>query len=419
MREGFLSEYFEAVAAKRLSAVEADTTRSHQHEFNGTDELKKVLGTGTGEKVRFKTQFLWLGKENEALSSEDEWVTWYDSRRNHPTRSEYRLYFPTTDVSELAQAGDLMLIAKRTDETVMIIIAAAGTTIENQLLWLFGLPSPGAGTQFTLNEIQEDGTDREIDFAVRFILEELGIDVEEPEADRLDSLLVKFNGKFPKTAEFSLYARQTLTGVSPMEEPDKTLIAWMDQEEKLFRRLERRLVQERLQSGFSSDDGLGDVEGFLSFSLSVQNRRKSRAGLALENHLEEIFRTHGIQHSRVAQTENKSKPDFLFPSQTAYRNNAFPSALLTMLGVKTTCKDRWRQVLSEAARIEDKHLFTLEPGISENQTDEMRAQHLQLVLPASIHESYRAEQQAWLMTLSEFIGLAADRQRVGIERGFH
>lgn len=406
MRQGYLSGYFSAVAAKRLSAVEADTTRSNQHEFNGTRELKSVFGTGTGEKVTFPTQFVWLGEENEALSSEG-FVTWYDSRLSSPKRSEYRLYFPTTDVSELAQAGDLLLVARRPDETIMIIIAAAGTTIENQLLWLFGIQGQTA-MGFTLVEVQEDD-DRKVDFAVRFILEELGIDVEEPEADYLDSLLTKFGGKFPKTNEFSLYARQTLTGVNPYEEPDRTLMAWMDQEEKLFRRLERQVVEERLQNGFTSPDG-ADIEGFISFSLSVQNRRKSRAGLALENHLEEIFKVRHLSYSRTAVTENKSKPDFLFPSGKAYHDHNFPSILLTMLGVKTTSKDRWRQVLSEAARIQNKHLFTLEPGISENQTEEMMNQHLQLVLPKSIHETYNIKQKDWLMTLTDFIYLIDDRQ---------
>ncbi len=55
-----------------------------------------------------------------------------------------------------------------------------------------------------------------------------------------------------------------------------------------------------------------------------------------------------------------------------------------MLGVKSTCKDRWRQVLSEAARIPDKCLLTVEPGISENQTNEMQANRLQLVLPGEV-----------------------------------
>ncbi len=74
-----------------------------------------------------------------------------------------------------------------------------------------------------------------------------------------------------------------------------------------------------------------------------------------------------------------------------------------MLGAKTTCKDRWRQVLSEADRITQKHLATLEPGISTNQTREMIASNLQLVLPENIHVTYTPEQQNWLMAVRDFI----------------
>lgn len=81
-----------------------------------------------------------------------------------------------------------------------------------------------------------------------------------------------------------------------------------------------------------------------------------------------------------------------------------------MLGVKSTCKDRWRQILAEADRIQVKHLFTLEPGISVSQTDEMRSKNVRLVLPLSIHETYNPSQQGWLMTLSMFMGLVSGRQ---------
>jgi hypothetical protein len=81
-----------------------------------------------------------------------------------------------------------------------------------------------------------------------------------------------------------------------------------------------------------------------------------------------------------------------------------------MLGAKSSCKDRWRQVLTEAKRIDSKHLLTLEPGISENQTDEMRAHKLQLVLPAGLHETYRPTQQDWLMDVQGFLALVRDRQ---------
>lgn len=414
MREGYLSEYFVAVASKRLSVVETDKSRSNQHEYNGSQPLKDMFGPANGDKQKFDSNFIWFGKENEALSSEG-FVTWYDSRWEHPTRSEPRLYFNSTVVSEMAQAGDMLFIAKRPDNTVMVIITAAGSTIESQISWLFGLSAQN--TAFTLQNIS-DGDDKEIDFAVRFILDELGIEVEEPETDYLDSLLKKYDGIFPTTVEFSLYARKTFREkVNALEEPDKTLMAWMDHEEKMFRRLERKIIEERIQNGFMGANGT-DVEGFIKFSLGVQNRRKSRAGLALENHLEQVFKENKIQYSRTARTENKSKPDFLFPNHTAYHNNNFPPILLTMLGVKTSCKDRWRQVLPEAARIENKHLFTLEPGISENQTDEMQAHRLQLVLPSSIHETYKDVQQKWLMTLSDFIAMTHERQSEGYEGGF-
>jgi len=38
------SDFFEGVACKKLSAVEADPKRSNQHELNGTKALFSLLG---------------------------------------------------------------------------------------------------------------------------------------------------------------------------------------------------------------------------------------------------------------------------------------------------------------------------------------------------------------------------------------
>ena len=81
-----------------------------------------------------------------------------------------------------------------------------------------------------------------------------------------------------------------------------------------------------------------------------------------------------------------------------------------MLGVKTTCKDRWRQVLVEADRIPNKHLLTLQGAISLNQTSEMQLHNLQLVVPRAIHSSYTVQQQNWLMTLDDFLGILRSSQ---------
>ncbi len=74
-----------------------------------------------------------------------------------------------------------------------------------------------------------------------------------------------------------------------------------------------------------------------------------------------------------------------------------------MLGAKSSCKERWAQVLREADKIKAKHLLTLEPGISESQTAEMQRSNLQLVLPRSIHTTHSSLQRNWLMDVSGFL----------------
>lgn len=66
---------------------------------------------------------------------------------------------------------------------------------------------------------------------------------------------------------------------------------------------------------------------------------------------------------------------------------------------KTTCKDRWRQILAEAQRIPEKHLFTLETAISSNQLREMHAHKVHLVTTPSISATYTQS----VMNLREFI----------------
>jgi hypothetical protein len=180
----------------------------------------------------------------------------------------------------------------------------------------------------------------------------------------------------------------------------------MEHEEKLFRIYERHLVQARLRNGFGAN---GDnVDEFISFSLGVQNRRKSRVGLAFESHLNALFKARGLRfeqgRGKAFTTENNSKPDFIFPDFASYHNQKFPVEKLFLLGAKTTCKDRWRQVLNEAHRIAHKHLITLEAAISEGQTREMQASGLQLVVPLPIHSTYTASQRIWLVGLEEFVG---------------
>lgn len=396
-----LAQYFTGIAAKRLSAVETDPETSNQHEFNGVKPMTFLFGT---ERVKMDCTYLYFGDDEDKTATAEGFLTWYDARENHPTRTEYRMYFQGNTVMELASSGDLLVIGKRPEGRTLALVVKKDTTIERQVLWLFGIREDG--DRFTVNTIEGE-SNREIGYAERTILETLGVETEAEDATQwIDRLLEIFGGVFPATSVFSEFARHTLTDVSVLDAPDTTLLAWINQEEMLFRTLERHIVQQRIDKGFSN------VDDFVAFSLSVQNRRKSRVGFALENHLAKVFDEYGITYSRGRMTENKAKPDFIFPGIVQYHNPAFPVARLTMLGAKSTCKDRWRQVLAEAEKIDRKHLFTLEPGISQNQTDEMRAKNLQLVLPQALHDSYLTGQQERLMNLSQFIALVQERQWV-------
>lgn len=403
-----ISDYFEGVSAKYLSAVDANPERSNQHEIGGLPSagFKKLLGTpAKDEKFNFNARMVYLtDKEEDPVISEDE-VTWYDVRWKNPDRSpEYRLYYKSNEVTRLLSTGDFFLIGKLHDGCLLLVFTPAGSTAESQLRAIFGI----SHVSDEFKPVSLDSTS--ILLPLRLVLEDLGLvfgHVEPDDDAWLEKILSEFGDSgFPPTAEFSRFARKTHSGDArdSLSTPDDILLGWMNHEEKLFRILERHTVKYRLQQGFGSEGD--DVDAFVSYSLSVQNRRKSRVGKAFESHLAELFSTHKLRFEQGGGkrvTENNAKPDFMFPGFSEYANPGFPTAGLRLLGAKTTCKDRWRQVLSEGARVQGKHLVTLEAAISESQTNEMQASNLQLVVPAAIHPTYNPKQQEWLLSVADFM----------------
>ncbi|UST73197.1 type II restriction endonuclease [Pseudomonas siliginis] len=180
--------------------------------------------------------------------------------------------------------------------------------------------------------------------------------------------------------------------------PDELILERRENEYKLFRQIEELHVLHRVQNGF------GSVDEFMQVANSVSNRRKSRSGRSLEIHLEHLFRQFGLKaFSTQCKTEGNKRPDFIFPSCADYHNPAFPVDSLRMLAVKTTCKDRWRQVINEADRVVGVHLFTLQEGVSPHQFEEMNAANVRLVVPKPLHAKYPEAMRSALMTLNDFI----------------
>jgi hypothetical protein len=129
---------------KRISKVEADTNKSNQHEFNGNRDLRKLLGD---LRLSNKTVTFSYYNDTDGEVSNPGTITWYDAREAHPNRSEYRLYFKSNPVMDLAEPGDLLIVSLDDDGELNIIIIQEGSQIEENLLKLFG-PFDNIGTSF-------------------------------------------------------------------------------------------------------------------------------------------------------------------------------------------------------------------------------------------------------------------------------
>ncbi len=183
---------------------------------------------------------------------------------------------------------------------------------------------------------------------------------------------------------------------------DARLLRRRDCEFEIFRSLEEAVELPVIRQGFTT------LDQFLARAQTILQRRKARSGRSLELHVRAILIEEGLRENEDFSFQPESdpgkRPDFLFPSELAYKNAAFDPAALRMLAVKTTCKDRWRQIINEADRIPRKHLLTLQEGISENQFREISDAGVTLVVPGALIRSYPRPIQPKLLNLSTFVG---------------
>jgi hypothetical protein len=208
---------------------------------------------------------------------------------------------------------------------------------------------------------------------------------------------------FPTTLELSSNARSCYNTVHLINQkiiernPDDIILKWLTSEYDLFKLIENDRYSETIKEPFKN------VEELIKIANTILQRRKSRAGSSLEHHLCEIFNNFPLMYSSQKKTEGSKQPDFLFPAAENYHNKLFDEKKLTMLAAKTTCKDRWRQILNEADRIKNKHLFTLQQGISATQLEEMYRHNVILVVPRENLKMFPDKFKNEIWTLDRFI----------------
>lgn len=359
---------------KFISPNDVGRTGSHQYGYYLPKAIWEAYTPYPPEKNKNNAhlvKILWQdGRETKSC------IKWYGKG----TRSEYRLTrfgrdFPyrTTD-----NVGDLLIIIPTSSNSFLGYVLDLEEDIES-IEAALGIELTGA---WALYDASIPPSPESEDDCI----------------DRLFRDFCKNIEQFPPTAVFSEKTRFALLNcIKTFKDrtPDHQLLDFMSAEYKLFRLAERCLCQRDINRLFES------VEDFLSTAARIMNRRKSRAGRSLENHVEFILRSYEIPFEMRPDVDGK--PDIIIPSRTQYKNPKFPLSKLFMVGIKTTCKDRWRQVLNEAKRIPHKHILTIQQGISVNQLREMHKSNVSLIVPKPIHKQYPTGTSIQITTLDSFI----------------
>ena len=362
---------------KFLSGNDTGLTGAHQAGIYISKPSIPILFDTPGEKGSNKEK--WVKVRWQDGSVTDTRFIYY----GQGTRNEYRITnfgrgFPFLRPE---YTGSLFVFVQNSSEDYQGFFLNTEDEI-NQFLDAFGISPTETNKLIEMTQIRPEAHEK-VEFD-RFIE---SLDTDFPLSEVMSAAARRIQDKVYNHAEYVL------------TNPDVKLLDWTDMEYKLFRAIEYARYGCVITNGFLS------VEEFINTANIILNRRKSRAGKSLEHHLSAIFSKNRLQYKAQAVTEGNKKPDFIFPSQEAYHDLAFPADRLVTLAAKTTCKDRWRQVINEADRLRDrpKYLCTLQQGISPAQMDEMLAENVILVVPRPYIVTYPRDRRDRIWSLAQFI----------------
>lgn len=363
---------------KFLSANDTNPDQSHQAGVYIPKNACSILFDSPGVKGENKSRvvsILW--NFEDSCLTESRFIYY-----GKGTRDEYRM--TRTPVFRPDYTGALFVLVQRDSENYQGFVLNSEIDID-EYLDTFGL-SPSE-TNALVNTGLISPTANENTLISDFIKDLDASKIEFPSSERMSAAAREICDKAYDHIEYVV------------TNPDQKIIDWTNVEYNVFKSLEYSRYGTMIRNGFTS------VDSFINVANQVLNRRKSRAGKSLEHHLAAIFRDNQIPFEEQVVTEGNKKPDFIFPSGNAYHNLSFPTNKLVSLAAKTTCKDRWRQVLNEANRLKDdnKYLCTLQQGISANQMDEMAAEKVVLVVPKPYIKTYPKEKQESIWTLGKFV----------------
>ena len=365
-----------------LSANDTHATGGHQCGFLLPIAAYPIIFNQEKVKGENKDKTVKIRWQNDLVT--ESRMIYYGRAKNELRITRFGNDFPYFEEDHV---GDLLIISKQTDEDYEGFVLSTEDDIDTFMLH-FNLAADRSNQ--IIDVLNKQGESNTLQVAIDNAIKDLD--------------------DFPQTFEMGKMAQDLYNKLNSINKekiclsPDKILLNWYDTELSLFRSLEEKVYTPIYTKPFA------DCQTLIEFANKILNRRKSRAGKSLEHHLSAIFTAKNLIFEEQAVTENNKKPDFLFPNAVCYHNFEFPADDLTILGAKTTCKDRWRQVINEADRVDEKYLFTLQQGISKNQLKEMADENVKLVVPQSHIDSYPEEYRESLNTLGGFIDIVKEKQ---------
>jgi len=365
---------------KFISPNNVGLTGSHECGFYlpiSVWEMYTPHGPVKGQNDKHAVSILWQdGRTTESV------ITWYGAAKH-----EYRLTRFGKDFPYLNEdmVGDLLVLIAKSPDQFLAYVLDYDEDIEE-------IQSALGVETFESWGVYRDGVAQKLETKV------------ESEDECIDRQIREFSSKlsgFPTGEIFSAETRRILAEcIKQFMEltPDEILMRSYQTEYQIFQSVERQVCQNDVSGRLFKD-----IDDFIHTAASIMNRRKARAGRSFENHVEHLLTRARIPHKMRPSLGADGRPDIVIPDEKAYFDKAWPDEKLFIVGLKTTCKDRWRQVLHEGLRIRAKHIFTLQQGISGAQLQEMHTAGVSLVVPQSLHKSFPKGSAISLLNVEAFI----------------
>lgn len=258
MEKGCLSKCFDNCIVKVMVNSDLDRGTSKQHEFNGVSKLKSIFGE---DKITVNASFYHLYDDKPMVKRTGN-VTWYDARKNNPSKTEYRLYYYEDTEFGLISPGEIIYVLLRKSDTksivVDILIMPFESAISHDAAYLLGIDKTTNLPPITLDSSTHSD---KLEYNFNVINSILS-------SSKPTYRIPKVNLP-PDSRRVSEFTRSLLNGLDPVINPDEYLRNCCVQEVELY----NNESDETLNKEFDCHDVSDDT---------------------IRNHLKYIFNKNGI-----------------------------------------------------------------------------------------------------------------------------